>query len=131
MTPMKYLLLATTCFLLAASCAVADEKAASPNSASHDGGWQSLFDGKSLDAWETSQQAGIWAINPQGELFIAKEGKTLFTKQRYCDFVLELDWKVASKQQSNSGVFIRTHDKKDEVHTGFEIQILDDADYGY
>ncbi len=93
-------------------------------------GWEILFDGKSLDAWDADPKAGVWAINEQGELYPAKGGRTIFTKQRYCDFTLELDFKMLGKKKANSGVFFRVHDKGQEVNTGMEIQILDDADYG-
>jgi hypothetical protein len=90
-------------------------------------GWEILFDGKDLNAWDFP--AGVWVINEQGELTPAKGGRNIFTKRRYCDYVLELDFKVASKKKSNSGVFVRVHNNNDEVNTGMEIQILDDADY--
>jgi hypothetical protein len=93
-------------------------------------GWEILFDGKDLAAWDADPKAGVWAINEQGELCPAKGGRTLFTRQRYCDFVLELDFKIAGKKKSNSGVFLRVHDRNQEVNTGMEIQILDNADYG-
>ena len=78
----------------------------------------------------TCRQPGIWAVNQQGELFPAKAGRSLFTKQRYCDFVLEADFKLGAKRKANSGVFIRVHNRDDEVNTGMEIQILDNGDYG-
>ncbi len=93
-------------------------------------GWEILFDGKGIDAWDADPTAGVWVINEQGELHPAKGGRTLFTKQRYCDFTLELDFKMLGKKKANSGVFFRVHDKGQEVNTGMEIQILDNADYG-
>jgi hypothetical protein len=93
-------------------------------------GWEILFDGKDLNAWDADLKAGVWAINDQGELYPAKAGPSIFTRQRYCDYVLELDFKVVAKKKSNSGVFLRVHNNHDEVNTGMEIQILDDADYG-
>ena len=90
-------------------------------------GWEILFDGKDLNAWDDRQ--GVWTINEQGELCPAKGGRSLFTKQRYCDYVIELDFKMTGKKKANSGVFIRVHDNNQEVNTGMEIQILDNADY--
>ena len=92
-------------------------------------GWQILLDGKDLDAWNVEPKAGVWAINEQGELYPAKPGPCIWTKQRYCDFVIELDFKMAPKSKSNSGVFIRVHNMGNPVNTGMEIQILDNADY--
>ena len=89
-----------------------------------------LFDGKGLDAWDVDPKAGVWAVSEQGELYPAKPGPCIWTKQRYCDFVLDLDFKMAPKSKSNSGVFIRVHNWGNPINTGMEIQILDDADYG-
>ncbi len=93
-------------------------------------GWEILFNGKNTNAWDVDLSTGAWAIDKDGDLYVAKAGPSIFTKKRYCDYVLELDYRIDSGKKSNSGVFIRTHDKRDEVNTGFEIQILDDADYG-
>jgi len=92
-------------------------------------GWEILFDGKDLDAWNVDPKAGVWTINKQGELYPARGGPTIFTRRRYCDFVLELEFKMAAKKKSNSGVFIRVHNPARAVTTGMEIQILDNADY--
>ena len=93
-------------------------------------GWEILFDGKDLHAWNVDPKAGVWAINGQGELHPVRSGPTIYTRQRYCDFVLELDFKMAPKKKSNSGVFIRVHSLRNPVNTGMEIQILDNAAYG-
>jgi hypothetical protein len=117
-------------FLAAAFCDLAATKADDAYQPKIDkDGWEILFDGKSLDAWDFDARSGAWAINAQDELSTAKPGRDLSTKHRYCDFVLELDFKVAPKQKSNSGVFLRVHDLKQNVNTGMEIQILDNADY--
>ncbi len=94
-------------------------------------GWQVLFDGKkeSLEAWNYNAKSGVWAINDQGELYPAKRGPDLTTKQRYCDFVLEADFKMGPKAKANSGVFIHVHDPHQNVNTGMEVQILDNGDY--
>lgn len=92
-------------------------------------GWEILFDGKDLNAWQVPADGGGWEITDAGELHVAKKGRNLFTKQRYCDFIIECDFKVDSGKKSNSGVFLRTHDTGDPVNSGFEIQILDDASY--
>jgi hypothetical protein len=93
-------------------------------------GWEVLFDGKHLDAWEEAGQGDAWKVNEQGDLYVARSGPHLISKRRYCDFVLELDFKVAPKCHANSGVFIYAHDAHREVATGLEIQILDNDSYG-
>ncbi|MGD0093297.1 MAG: DUF1080 domain-containing protein [Planctomycetota bacterium] len=89
-------------------------------------GWEILFDGKDMNAWAPNAS---WEINEQGELHPAKGGPSICTKARYCDFMLELDFKLGGKAKANSGVFIHIHNAGDEVSTGMEIQILDNADY--
>jgi hypothetical protein len=90
-------------------------------------GWEILFDGKDLDAWQDTK--GVWAVNEQGELYPAKNGPYIYTKQRYCDYVIECDFKMGAKKKANSGVFNRVHSTGDPVNTGMEIQILDNEDY--
>lgn len=92
-------------------------------------GWEILFDGKGLDPWRIDPKSEAWGINESGELHTVKGGPMLFTKRRYCDFVLELDYKMAPKSKSNSGVFIRVHNISNPINTGMEVQILDNADY--
>jgi hypothetical protein len=57
-------------------------------------------------------------------------GMLWYTKKKYKDFVLKLDWK-ASSINDNSGVFIRFSEPDNDpliaVNTGYEIQIDDMA----
>ncbi|MEI8373877.1 MAG: DUF1080 domain-containing protein [Planctomycetota bacterium] len=92
-------------------------------------GWEILFDGKDFAAWEDGGKEGTWGINADGELYPAKPGPDLATRQRYCDFVIEADFKLGPKAKANSGVFIRVHDRRNDVNTGMEVQILDNGDY--
>jgi hypothetical protein len=105
------------------ACAV-DNKSASGNQ-----GWETLFDGKSLDAF-TVPANGSWVVTDQGELHVAKVGPNLYTKKRYCDFIVACDFKLAGHAKANSGVLLRVHDQADPVNTGMEIQILDNEDHG-
>jgi hypothetical protein len=52
-----------------------------------------------------------------------KGGGDIWTKEKYGDFVLDLEFKV--DKETNSGVFFRTADIKDAVQTGIEVQIYD------
>ena len=52
-----------------------------------------------------------------------KGGGDIWTKERYGDFILDLEFKV--EKDTNSGVFIRTDDIANWLHTGIEIQIHD------
>jgi hypothetical protein len=90
-----------------------------------------LFDGQSIDGW---RMAG------PGKFVLVKYDKSLqseggmgllwYTKKKYKDFVLKIDWKV-NRRNDNSGVFVRFSDPDDDpiiaVNTGYEIQIDDMA----
>ena len=66
---------------------------------------------------------GDWGF-VNGEL-VAKDHETLWTKDSYGDFILDLEFKVA--KESNSGVFLRSGDIKN-VLSALEIQVHDSAD---
>jgi hypothetical protein len=59
-----------------------------------------------------------------GEL-VAKDHETLWTKESYSDFILDLDFKVA--KESNSGVFLRSGNIKDLL-AALEIQVHENTD---
>src|SRR5687767_7147953 len=88
--------------------------------AAEEKGWIALFDGKSVDRWTnpSGQKPGEGWVIEDGAL-VCKKGGDIWTKQRYGDFVLELEFQT----KGNSGVFIRTDNPKDNVQTGIEIQV--------
>jgi hypothetical protein len=80
-----------------------------------------LFSGNDFSGWQNA------AGGPPGAGWVIEDGamvrKTsagdIWTKQRFGNFVLELEYKT----KGNSGVFIRTDNPRDNVQTGIEIQI--------
>jgi hypothetical protein len=82
-------------------------------------------DAKDLFAQDLSDATGgeHWKWE-NGEL-VAKDHETLWTKESYANFVLDLDFKVA--KESNSGVFLRSGNIKD-VLAALEIQVHESAD---
>jgi sugar phosphate isomerase/epimerase len=67
-------------------------------------------------------EAGSWAFDADGVLAPTPTGHgDIWTKERYGNFSLELDFKVPEK--GNSGVFIRTGSIKNWINTAIEIQI--------
>lgn len=82
-------------------------------------GWKDLF---AADLSNTVAPGGWGFVN--GEL-VAKDHDTLWTKESYGDFILDLEFKVA--KESNSGVFLRSGDIKN-VLSALEIQVHDSAD---
>ena len=92
-------------------------------------GWLLLFDGKSLDGWQTSsgQPSKVpvedGCINPHGS-----GGYMMIHQKTWANFVLSLDFKIS--KGCNSGVFIRTYPLtprpgKDVGFNGIEVAIDD------
>ncbi len=82
-------------------------------------GWQDLFSADLSNA----VQPGSWAF-VNGEL-AAKDHDTIWTKDSYGDFILDLEFKVA--KEANSGIFLRAGDIKN-VLSALEIQVHESAD---
>ncbi len=82
-------------------------------------GWKDLF----VPDLSNSAEAGKW-IFEKGEL-VAKDHETLWTKDSYSNFILDLEFKV--EKESNSGVFLRSSNPKD-VLAALEIQVHDSTD---
>ncbi len=66
---------------------------------------------------------GKWEL--KDGILVAKDHDTLWTKDSYGDFILDLDFKV--EKESNSGIFLRSGNIKD-VLSALEIQVHDSAD---
>src|SRR5579884_2603075 len=92
-------------------------------------GWILLFDGKSLNGWETSDQkpskkpVESGCLNPHG-----CGAYMLVQKQTWENFVFECDFKIT--KDCNSGIFVRTWPLaappgRDVGWNGFEVQVLD------
>jgi len=82
-------------------------------------GWKNLFAADLSNALDASG----WQFD--GKELVAKNHDTLWTKDSYGDFVLDLEFKVA--KESNSGVFLRSGDIKN-VLAALEIQVHESAD---
>lgn len=87
--------------------------------------WKNLFE---PDLSNAIFSPGGWVF--EDGVLVAKAGGTLWTKESYGNFVLDMEFKVA--KAANSGVFLRTGDIKN-ILSAFEIQIhetTDGAQYG-
>ena len=84
-------------------------------------GWIMLFDGKDLSQWQNAggQEPGKGWVIKDGALVRSAGAGDIWTKQRFGNFVLDLEFKT----EGNSGVFIRTDNPKDCVQTGIEMQV--------
>ena len=89
--------------------------------AAEEKGWMTLFNGKTLAGWTDpagKKPSDAWVIE-DGALVRKGKAGDIWTKERYGNFVLELEFNT----QGNSGVFIRTDNPRDNVQTGIEIQV--------
>ena len=119
-TKMKQVLIAVTLSLGLFTQAVAEP-----------GGYVELYNGKNLAGWRTTgnwiaQEGGVLLIRPRpGEEGWQRYSDYLWTRKKYKDFVLELEYSYPA--DGNSGVFFRVGDVTDPVNTGIEVQILDSS----
>jgi hypothetical protein len=76
-----------------------------------------LFDGKSLDAWDVQDKSkpSGWTIE-DGAMTNAPHSNNLVSKQKFWNFKLEAEYKLSPK--GNSGIYLRGR---------YEMQVLDDA----
>lgn len=82
-------------------------------------GWKDLF---AANLGNTVAPGG-WGF--ADGVLVAKDHDTLWTKDSYGDFILDLEFKVA--KESNSGIFLRSGDIKN-VLAALEIQVHDSTD---
>jgi 3-keto-disaccharide hydrolase len=89
---------------------------------------RTFFDGQSIDGWCMALPGKFVlqsdrSLQSQGEL-----GLLWYTKKKYKDFILKVDWKV-TRRNDNFGAFVRFSDPDSDamiaVNTGYEIQIDD------
>ncbi len=92
---------------------------ATPSSQIDADGWARLFNGRDLTGWIAKE--GSWAA--EDGVLTRKGGGEIWTEQTFGDFILDLEFKVAPG--ANSGVFFRTGDIVNWLHTTIEMQVLD------
>lgn len=89
-----------------------------------------LFDGTSLDKWESVKNPGQpagWNV-ANGILTVNKKAGNIQTKQSFEDYQLHIEWRIPKnitgkgQARGNSGLFLASTGKGDG---GYELQILD------
>jgi hypothetical protein len=85
-------------------------------------GWEDLFES---DLSSAIFEPGGWVV--ENGVLRAEDHGTIWTKESYSDFVLDLEFKVA--KDANSGVFLRAGDITN-VLSALEIQIHETSDSG-
>jgi hypothetical protein len=83
-------------------------------------GWKDLF---APDLSNAVMDPGSWVM--QQGILSAKDHGTIWTKESYGDFVLDLEFKVS--KDANSGVFLRAGDIRN-VLSALEIQVHENTD---
>ena len=89
-----------------------------------------LFDGQSLEGWRGYRMETVppsWTLR-EGELHNDGQGPDLITVERFRNFELHFEWKIAAG--GNSGVLYRVTEEHAEAYrSGLEYQLLDDPAY--
>lgn len=91
-------------------------------------GWRPLFDGTSTDAFRGYKEATLPAGWNIVDGTLTKNGSVgdLLTKEKFGNFELAFDWKLAPG--GNAGVFYRGTEEYDHIYwSAPEYQLLDDA----
>lgn len=87
-------------------------------------GWKLLFNGHDTTGWKCNTGDTIATSIEDGALVPYKSGGYIIVHDKpFGDFTLACDVKM-SKENCNSGVFVRVSDLKEPVHSGFEIQVF-------
>jgi len=89
-------------------------------------GFDSLFDGKTLNGWIGSTSG--YAVE-NAAITCLPNGKNLLTAKNYADFHFKFEFQLTAG--SNNGIGIRTPEDGDAAYVGIEIQVLDDSDAKY
>lgn len=90
--------------------------------------WKPLFDGSSLDGWETTGSSEGYRAEDGWLIVPAEGGGWIRTRDSYQNFRLRMDFKIS--EMANSGLCLRaTHDDANPAYSGCEIQILDDFNW--
>lgn len=122
-------LLAHSIALCACCSAPGESTAAQDNTLSAEeiaNGWKLLFDGRTLSGWGCTEANSKGWVVENGTIHYNKQGGGyLYTKERFRDFELKIDFMV--DRGTNSGIFFRWDNLSDPVQTGIEMQVLDSA----
>lgn len=115
----------------ALACAASPTAPAQPPPAGQapaEAGFTSLFNGRDLDGWTGAVDG--YEVRDGAIVCKPGQGGTLFTRGRYRDFVVRLEFRLPPA--GNNGLAIRYPGTGDSAYTGMtELQVLDDTDPKY
>jgi hypothetical protein len=94
----------------------------------HKTNFLNLFDGNPLNGWKMAGKGNFNVLHKENALqTVGGMGLLWYYKRKFKDFILELEWKASSKEDS-SGIFIRFpnpgNDPYIAINNGYEIQIM-------
>jgi hypothetical protein len=88
-------------------------------------GFIALANGQDFAGWWYPFEKNSFVVNADGDFeFKEKGGKAILTRNRYANFILRLDYKIA--EGGNSGVFLRAPRAARQSKIGMEFQIHGD-----
>jgi len=91
-------------------------------------GWRLLFDGKTTSGWRGWKMDTLpsgWQV-VDGALTRVRRAADIITTEKFKNFELSLEWKIAPN--GNSGIFYRASEDDDAIYwSAPEMQVLDDA----
>lgn len=82
-------------------------------------GWKDLF---AADLSNAEYPEGVWSV--KDGVFTATEDQSVWTTEKFGNYVLDLEFKTA--EGTNSGVIVHCSDRKNWIPNSLEIQIADD-----
>lgn len=95
--------------------------------------WILLFDGSTMNGWRSfkNRESDGWDVK-NGELYCKEDGvkkrADLITNNKYENYELLIDWKIAPKK--NSGIiYMVTEENSASFESGPEYQLIDDIGY--
>jgi photosystem II stability/assembly factor-like uncharacterized protein len=91
-----------------------------PNFSGPNPPWKALFN---QDLSNAIFPKNVWSMDASGEL-TATEDQCIFSKEKYLNFVLDLEFKTA--EGTNSGVIVHCSNPENWIPNSVEIQIADD-----
>lgn len=106
--------------LIGAGLMVGFSGSAAPVSHPDTTGWKNLI---AADLSNVDMPAASWEM--KDGVLVAKTHDTIWTKESYDNFILDLEFKVA--KESNSGVFLRSGNTKDTL-SALEVQVHESED---
>lgn len=87
-----------------------------------------LFNGKSLDQWESAKGgAAPWKLE-DGALTVAPQSGDIRTKDSFCDMQLHVEWKMPTKITDDSGKVLEGQARNNSgifLQEKYEVQVLD------